>query len=150
MDFLEIDGAAGEGGGQVLRTSLSLSMATGRPFRIRRIRAGRERPGLLRQHLTAVQAIAEVCGAQVEGARLGSTELSVAPGRARHGEHRFAVGTAGAHTWTRKSEGGAAGLSVPPSTTMRLSPGARRSPAITVCSTSAALPAVPTAKRCSP
>ena len=95
MDLLEIDGAAGEGGGQVLRTSLSLSMATGRPFRIRRIRAGRERPGLLRQHLTAVQATAEVCGAEVEGARLGSTELSVAPGRARHGEHRFAVGTAG-------------------------------------------------------
>jgi len=95
MDHLEIDGAAGEGGGQVLRTALSLSMATGRPFRIHGIRARRGRPGLLRQHLTAVQATSEVCGAAVTGASLGSTELSVEPGRARHGEHRFAVGTAG-------------------------------------------------------
>jgi len=65
---IRIDGSFGEGGGQILRTSLSLSLATGKPFRIENIRAGRERPGLLRQHLTAVLAAAEVGGAEVEGA----------------------------------------------------------------------------------
>ena len=66
--MIRIDGSFGEGGGQILRTSLSLSLATGKPFRIENIRAGRERPGLLRQHLTAVLAAAEVGGAEVEGA----------------------------------------------------------------------------------
>jgi len=65
---IRIDGSFGEGGGQILRTSLSLSLATGKPFRIENIRAGRERLGLLRQHLTAVLAAAEVGGAEVEGA----------------------------------------------------------------------------------
>lgn len=95
---IRIDGAQGEGGGQILRTSLSLSLVTGKPFRIDNIRAGREKPGLLRQHLTAVLAAAEVGGAQVEGAALGSTALSFAPGRAKPGEYRFAVGTAGSGT----------------------------------------------------
>ena len=58
--MIRIDGSFGEGGGQILRTSLSLSLATGKPFRIEKIRAGRERPGLLRQHLTAVLAAAEI------------------------------------------------------------------------------------------
>ena len=71
--MIRIDGSFGEGGGQILRTSLSLSLATGKPFRIDKIRAGRERPGLLRQHLTAVLAAAEVCGADVEGAAGGGT-----------------------------------------------------------------------------
>src|SRR5690606_17672477 len=65
---LRIDGSEGEGGGQILRTSLSLSAITGQPFVIEAIRAKRKRPGLLRQHLTAVKAVAEVCGATVEGA----------------------------------------------------------------------------------
>jgi len=90
--MIRIDGASGEGGGQILRTSLSLSMVTGKPFRIENIRAGRERPGLLRQHLTAVLAAAEVSGATVDGATLGSTALSFTPGKVKPGEslHRTA------------------------------------------------------------
>ncbi len=95
---IRIDGARGEGGGQILRTSLSLSLVTGKPFRIDNIRAGRERPGLLRQHLTAVLAAAEVGGAKVEGATLGSTALSFTPGDVKPGNYRFAVGTAGSGT----------------------------------------------------
>ena len=96
--MVRIDGSFGEGGGQILRTSLSLSLATGKAFRIENIRAGRERPGLLRQHLTAVLAAAEVGGAEVEGATLGSTALTFSPGRIRPGEYQFSVGTAGSGT----------------------------------------------------
>lgn len=93
--MLEIDGSAGEGGGQVLRTALGLSLATGRPFRIRGIRAGRERPGLLRQHLAAVRAAAAIGEASVEGDHLGSTTLSFTPRGLRAGEHHAAIGSAG-------------------------------------------------------
>src|ERR1700722_15265155 len=96
--MIEIDGSFGEGGGQVLRTALSLSLVTGQPFRIDNIRAGREKPGLLRQHLTAVLAAAEIGGATVEGATLGSTALTFSPGKVKPGEYRFAVGTAGSGT----------------------------------------------------
>ena len=96
--MIRIDGSFGEGGGQILRTSLSLSLATGKAFRIEKVRAGRERPGLLRQHLTAVLAAAEVGGAEVQGATLGSTELTFSPGPIRAGEYRFSVGTAGSGT----------------------------------------------------
>jgi RNA 3'-terminal phosphate cyclase (ATP) len=96
--MIRIDGSFGEGGGQILRTSLSLSAVTGKPFRIEKIRAGRERPGLLRQHLTALLAAAEVCGADVQGASLGSTELTFSPGKVRPGEYKFSVGTAGSGT----------------------------------------------------
>ena len=96
--MIRIDGSFGEGGGQILRTSLSLSLATGKPFRIEQIRAGRERPGLLRQHLTAVLAVAEVGGAEVDGATLGSTQLTFSPGNVRPGEYKFSVGTAGSGT----------------------------------------------------
>jgi RNA 3'-terminal phosphate cyclase (ATP) len=95
---LTIDGSQGEGGGQILRTSLTLSLVTGTPFRIERIRAGRERPGLLRQHLTAVEAATAVGGAEVDGAQLGSPELVFRPRGLRPGAHRFAVGTAGSAT----------------------------------------------------
>lgn len=95
MSFIEIDGAAGEGGGQVLRSALALSLITQRPFRIRNIRAGRSRPGLLRQHLTAVQAAAAIGHAQVEGAALGSKSLTFIPDGLFGGEHHFAIGTAG-------------------------------------------------------
>ncbi|MGQ9590295.1 MAG: RNA 3'-terminal phosphate cyclase [Planctomycetota bacterium] len=93
-----IDGSAGEGGGQILRSALALSLLTGRPFRIEKIRAGRRKPGLLRQHLTAVEAAAAVGGARVEGAAIGSSELRFAPHEVRAGEHRFSVGTAGSAT----------------------------------------------------
>ena len=74
-----IDGSQGEGGGQILRSSLALSICTGTPFRIEKIRAGRAKPGLLRQHLTAVNAAAEICGAQVAGAPRSSGELAFTP-----------------------------------------------------------------------
>jgi RNA 3'-terminal phosphate cyclase (ATP) len=95
---ITIDGSQGEGGGQILRSSLALSLVTGTPFRIERIRAGRKKPGLLRQHLTAVHAAAEVGRADVRGATLGSLELTFVPGEVRPGEYRFAVGTAGSAT----------------------------------------------------
>jgi RNA 3'-terminal phosphate cyclase (ATP) len=98
MEPLAIDGSEGEGGGQILRTSLALSAITGRPFVIDRIRASRRKPGLLRQHLTAVRAAASVCGAQLQGAELGSSRLEFHPGEIVHGEHRFAVGSAGSAT----------------------------------------------------
>jgi RNA 3'-terminal phosphate cyclase (ATP) len=96
--MIRIDGSSGEGGGQILRSSLSLSLATGKAFRIENVRAKRERPGLLRQHLTAVLAAAEIGGAEVEGASLGSRTLSFIPGTVRPGEHRFVIGTAGSGT----------------------------------------------------
>jgi RNA 3'-terminal phosphate cyclase (ATP) len=95
---VELDGSAGEGGGQVVRSALALSLVTGTPFRIVNVRAGRKRPGLLRQHLTAVKAAAEVGQARVEGAELGSRELAFAPGRVKAGDYRFSVGTAGSAT----------------------------------------------------
>lgn len=98
MTTIELDGAEGEGGGQILRTALSLAMITGRPFRIERIRARRSRPGLLRQHLTAVQAAAAICGAEVAGATAGSQSLCFRPGPIRGGDYRFAIGTAGSCT----------------------------------------------------
>jgi RNA 3'-terminal phosphate cyclase (ATP) len=95
---LVVDGAQGEGGGQVLRSSLALSLVTGRPLRIHDIRARRRKPGLLRQHLTAVRAAVEVSGARVEGDELGSREISFSPGPVRAGDYRFAIGTAGSTT----------------------------------------------------
>lgn len=81
--MIALDGAQGEGGGQILRSALSLSMITGQPFTITSIRAGRAKPGLLRQHLTAVKAAAEICRATVEGAELGSQRLVFRPGTVR-------------------------------------------------------------------
>ncbi|MCB0344136.1 MAG: RNA 3'-terminal phosphate cyclase [Bdellovibrionales bacterium] len=93
--MVEIDGSIGEGGGQVLRTSLSLSMLTGKPFRIRNIRAGRRKPGLLRQHLTAVTASAEICSAKIKGAEIGSSTLKFTPDKVRPGDYIFSIGSAG-------------------------------------------------------
>jgi RNA 3'-terminal phosphate cyclase (ATP) len=95
---LTIDGSQGEGGGQILRSSLALSLVTGTPFRITRIRAGRKKPGLMRQHLTAVKAAAAVGRARVEGVALGSGELTFVPGVVTPGQYDFAVGTAGSTT----------------------------------------------------
>src|SRR5690606_320992 len=98
MHPVVIDGAGGEGGGQVLRSALSLSAWTGRPFRIERIRGRRKRAGLLRQHLTAVKATAGICGAEVSGAELHSTTLDFRPGRVRHGDYTFRIGSGGSTT----------------------------------------------------
>jgi RNA 3'-terminal phosphate cyclase (ATP) len=93
--MITIDGSQGEGGGQVLRTSLTLSMITGQPVRLDNIRAGRKKPGLLRQHLTCVRAAAEISGAEVDGAELRANALTFRPGAVAPGTYRFAVGTAG-------------------------------------------------------
>ena len=95
---LDIDGAEGEGGGQILRSALSLAMVTGTPVRLTNIRANRDRPGLMRQHLTAVHAAQAVCGARVDGAEPGSVTLTFDPGPIAGGDYRFAVGTAGSTT----------------------------------------------------
>ena len=92
---IQIDGSHGEGGGQILRSSLTLSMLTGRPFTITNIRAGRKKPGLMRQHLAAVQAAAQISNAVTSGAELRSTGLTFAPGPVTGGSYHFAVGTAG-------------------------------------------------------
>jgi RNA 3'-terminal phosphate cyclase (ATP) len=96
--MITIDGSAGEGGGQILRTSLALSLVTGQPFRMERIRAKRQKPGLLRQHLTAVEAAKMVGTAELMGAALGSHTLEFRPGAVTPGNYRFAVGTAGSAT----------------------------------------------------
>jgi RNA 3'-terminal phosphate cyclase (ATP) len=96
--FLDIDGSQGEGGGQVFRTSLALALARGTPVRVHNIRAGRDKPGLLRQHLTAVRAIATISDSSVSGDEIGSREVELTPGRVRAGDYRFAVGTAGSTT----------------------------------------------------
>ncbi|MFZ7125150.1 MAG: RNA 3'-terminal phosphate cyclase [Desulfobacterales bacterium] len=93
--MIEVDGAFGEGGGQILRSALSLSLVTGRPFRIEHIRQGRRKPGLRHQHLAAVRAAAEISGAEIRGDRLGSIALSFKPGSIRPGRYAFDVGTAG-------------------------------------------------------
>jgi RNA 3'-terminal phosphate cyclase (ATP) len=96
--MIELDGSMGEGGGQILRTALTLSMITGQPFRIQNIRANRAKPGLMRQHLVAVQAAAQVCDAEVVGASVGSQALAFAPKAIKGGDYKFAIGTAGSCT----------------------------------------------------
>jgi RNA 3'-terminal phosphate cyclase (ATP) len=93
-----IDGSEGEGGGQILRSALSLSVCTCQAFRIERIRARREKPGLLRQHVTAVRAAAAISDAKVDGCEVGSSALTFEPGTLKPGEHSFNIGTAGSCT----------------------------------------------------
>lgn len=95
MSMIHIDASQGEGGGQILRTSLALSMVTGQPILLDKIRARRPKPGLMRQHLTCVTAAQAISGAQVEGATPGSQTLRFTPGPVRGGEYEFSVGTAG-------------------------------------------------------
>ncbi|RUM47790.1 MAG: RNA 3'-phosphate cyclase [Hyperthermus sp.] len=96
--MVEVDGSIGEGGGQILRTVISLSALLGKPVRVFNIRAKRPRPGLQRQHMTAVRAVAELSSARVKGLALGSTVLEFYPGRLRSGSFSFNVGTAGSVT----------------------------------------------------
>lgn len=93
--MITIDGSFGEGGGQILRSSLALSAITGEPVRIENVRANRSKPGLLRQHLTALNAVTEICGGHATGAELGSSEISLRPGSLRGGNYAFSVGSAG-------------------------------------------------------
>ncbi|MBK5072766.1 RNA 3'-terminal phosphate cyclase [Budviciaceae bacterium CWB-B4] len=95
MQWIEIDGSKGEGGGQILRSGLSLSMLTGKAVRFTHIRAGRSKPGIMRQHLTAILAAQQICAAQVSGATLNSTELTFIPGQIKSGDYQFDLGGAG-------------------------------------------------------
>lgn len=93
--MIEIDGSQGEGGGQILRSSVTLAMVSGQPVRLTRIRAGRKKPGLMRAHLTAVTAASEISNAQVDGAAIGSRDLTFQPGEIVSGDYSFRIGTAG-------------------------------------------------------
>lgn len=95
-DGILIDGSMGEGGGQVLRTALTLSVLTGKPARLIRIRGKRTQPGLRAEHLAAIRAAAGISGARVGGAEPGSLDLLFVPDRVRPVEIREEVGTAGA------------------------------------------------------
>jgi RNA 3'-terminal phosphate cyclase (ATP) len=96
--MLTIDGSFGEGGGQIIRSSLALSLVTATPVTIERIRARRAKPGLRQQHLTAVRAAAEVGRAAVTGDEIGSARLVFQPQGVRGGEYHFRIGTAGSTT----------------------------------------------------
>jgi RNA 3'-terminal phosphate cyclase (ATP) len=90
-----IDGSEGEGGGQVVRNSCALAIATGTPVRITDVRAKRSKPGLMRQHVTAIEAAAVISGAEVRGLAVGSSQIEFHPGQVVPGDYHFAVGTAG-------------------------------------------------------
>ena len=94
-EFVEIDGSFGEGGGQILRTTLSLSCITGKPVRIFNIRKNRPKPGLMPQHLISVKALARISGAEARGTEPGSQEITFKPGPVTAGEYLFEIGTAG-------------------------------------------------------
>jgi len=96
--MIHIDGSLGEGGGQIVRSSLALSLVTGRPFTIENLRGRREKPGLARQHLTAVRAAAQIGGAEIEGDQVGSRSITFRPNKLEAGEYKFAIGTAGSTT----------------------------------------------------
>ena len=93
--MITIDGSEGEGGGQVLRNACALSLVTGEPFVIENVRGGREKPGLMRQHMTAIEAACAIGGAECEGLAIGSSRVAFRPGRVRAGDYTFSVGTAG-------------------------------------------------------
>ena len=90
-----IDGSEGEGGGQVVRNACALSLITGQPFRITNARGKRSKPGLMRQHVTAVEAACALGNATCDGLAVGASDISFTPGKVVPGEYRFAVGTAG-------------------------------------------------------
>jgi RNA 3'-terminal phosphate cyclase (ATP) len=93
--MIKIDGSQGEGGGQVIRTALALSLFTGKPFVVENVRAGRQKPGLQNQHLTCVKAAARIGNASVDGARLGGRDFSFVPQTVQAGRYTFSIGTAG-------------------------------------------------------
>src|SRR5262245_14001187 len=94
--MIELDGSEGEGGGQILRSALSLSILTGRPFKLVNIRANRSKPGLQPQHLMCVRAAGTISGATYKGAANGSSVLYFEPNAVKPGKYVFSIGTAGA------------------------------------------------------
>src|SRR5438309_488772 len=94
--LIELDGSEGEGGGQILRSALALSILTGKPFKLTNIRANRTPPGLRPQHAMSVKAAAAICSATCHGATVGSNTLAFEPGAIKAGPYTFAIGTAGA------------------------------------------------------
>src|SRR5207247_10138224 len=96
--MMEIDGAHGEGGGQLLRTAVALSATQSVPVRVVRIRAGRPTPGLAAQHVAALGAVAALCHGEIDGLAVGSKEITFRPGALTGGRHTFDVGTAGSRT----------------------------------------------------
>lgn len=94
--MIELDGSHGEGGGQILRSSLALSLLTGKPFKLINIRAGRKKPGLAPQHLASVRAAAGICNGFYKGGTVGSSVLYFEPGEVKAGKYLFSIGTAGA------------------------------------------------------
>lgn len=93
--MITVSGSIGDGGGHILRGALALSAASERPFRITEVRAGREMPGLLRQHAAAIRAVAAICAARVDGATLGSSTFTFHPGPVRAGAYHCSLGSAG-------------------------------------------------------
>lgn len=98
LPYVTIDGSQGEGGGQILRSALAIAAVAGQPIFVEKIRSGRKKPGLMRQHLTAVRAIAEICNAELNGASPGSQSLSFTPKAVQPGAYEFRIGTAGSVT----------------------------------------------------
>jgi RNA 3'-phosphate cyclase len=96
--LLEIDGSYGEGGGQILRTAVALSVLTKKPVEIKNIRANRPNPGIKPQHYIAIQSVKELCNADVEGLEVGSSNLTFTPGDVKSGKYKFDIGTAGSVT----------------------------------------------------
>ena len=96
--MIEIDGSFGEGGGQIVRSSLALSAVTGHAFTIKNIRAGRKKSGLKRQHVVGVKAAAQICNAKVTGDELESSQITFDPGPIQGGDYRFQINSAGSTT----------------------------------------------------
>lgn len=97
-DVTTIDGSLGEGGGQIVRSSLAIAAIKGQPIRIANIRAGRRKPGLMRQHLAAVRAIGTICNAELTGDEIGSQEVEFRPQAICGGDYHFSIGSAGSTT----------------------------------------------------
>src|SRR3989442_15213612 len=96
--MIEIDGAHGEGGGQLVRLAVALSALTAIPVRVVRISAGRPVPGLASQHVTSLHAVAELCSGELKGVDVGSSTIEFRPGTITPGRYAFDVGTAGSVT----------------------------------------------------
>ncbi|MDV3293058.1 MAG: RNA 3'-terminal phosphate cyclase [Nitrososphaerales archaeon] len=98
METVEVDGSFGEGGGQILRTAVTFSIALHRPIHVTKIRSGREVPGLRQQHASVLEILRDISGAELKGCRLGSTEVSFVPGTGRGGSFSFDLKTAASIT----------------------------------------------------
>ncbi len=94
--MIELDGSKGEGGGQILRSALTLSIMTGKPFKLINVRANRSKPGLQPQHLMCVRAASAICNGSYKGGSIGSAVLNFEPGTVKPGKYTFSIGTAGA------------------------------------------------------